>query len=136
MVVAGLVKELQVKIERLRAEIEKTRAYEAVLKLDLAAAERLLASEPRRGRRPKPKPQNVPLPLKPLASANNGHNKTAVAIQVIGRAADDGATAEDIWSAFQQHGLKAKKNYVFNITSRLKSKGRIDQRGDRFYLKG
>jgi hypothetical protein len=54
-------------------------------------------------------------------------------MEVIGRGDGQGITADDIWAVFQQHGVKAKKNYVFNITSRLTRTKRVEKRGDRYY---
>jgi hypothetical protein len=145
--VAASVKELQDKIRRLRLNLEKTRKKAAELKkaeetltLDLAAAERLLASErPRRGRRHKDKtpPPSPPVvgPSHPRSVSSNGSNKTEVAVGVIASADGQGATADDIYAVFQERGIKAKRNYVFNITSRLKQAEKIEQRGGRFYLK-
>lgn len=135
---------LQTRVERLRTEYEKARARAADLKAkeeslasELSAYERILAVELQREGQSAPQ---LSKPVQPALAADlrntgNGHNKTVLAAAIIGATGMQGASVSDLDMGFRQHGINLQRNYLFNITSRLKSQGKIEQRGGRYYVK-
>jgi hypothetical protein len=67
--------------------------------------------------------------------ASGAMNKTAIALSIIAAGGAGGVGIDDIERGFSERGQPLHRNYLFNITSRLKQQGRIEQRDRRYYLK-
>lgn len=142
----GLIDQLRARLEELTKEFERarTKAQEAMavadrLGQDVAAYSQTLAAEERRlGKTVTPaKPTTAQQPtLMPSMKIQRGKgDKTSVAFGAITQGGAQGVTVDDIEAALKAHGFDAKRNYIFNITSRLKQGGTIEQRGKRYYVK-
>jgi len=146
---AGLISQLDERIAQTEREYDRARqkAIEAqatadTLAAELAAYRQARAAEERRqgkattpAKTPTTQPSLVPGMTRQAIIARPGSGKTSVALATIAAAGPNGVSADDIANALQRFGLHFKRNYVFNITSRLKQKELIDQRGKRYYLK-
>lgn len=62
-------------------------------------------------------------------------NKTELAFRVIAARSNAGMTADELQEEFAKRGYTLHRNYVFNIASRLKQQGKIEQREGRYYPK-
>jgi hypothetical protein len=60
-------------------------------------------------------------------------NKTELARLIIAATGDNGMNADELQDAFAKRGYTLHRNYVFNIASRLKHQGKIEQRDGRYF---
>lgn len=141
----ALVDELRARVAECDKEVEKARERYAVAEATLEQAQRdrkhfqgaLDAILRREGGKTTPKKvvAKSQIAALPIAPPDDASNKTDIAFAIIKASGADGLETSDLDSALKARGLTFSKNYMFNITSRLKAQGKIDKRGRRYYAK-
>jgi hypothetical protein len=135
--------ELEKRLEQIRGEFEgaRQRAVEAAgvadtLRSQLSAYEQIYATELQRAGQHGP---IAPPAAQPVLSPDFGGegrvNKTDIAFHLISAKGPNGASVDDLEAGFKARGLVLHRNYLFNIASRLKQQGRIEQRAGRYFVK-
>jgi sRNA-binding protein len=137
----GLIEQLKDRIEQAAKEADRARARATEAEStaqraeqELAAYKQALAAEERRqGKTPaKATPQQ---PSLVPGIAREQIDKTGLALSVIAAGGTHGVSADDIQLAFRNRGIDLNRNYIFNIAGRLKTRGKIDRRGGRYYVR-
>lgn len=140
----AFIDELRKLVDSTRAAYEQAqqRAQAAALEAemlghDLRAAERTLEALLRRdGKAPAAASVSQAQPLLAPDLRTNGRiNKTDLAQEIIAAGGPMGVGLDDLDAGFQARGIALQRNYLFNITSRLKHQSRIEQRGKRYFVK-
>ena len=142
---------LRQRIDEARREVEEAKVASQAARVreeaainDLAAYERTLAAELRRNgsiatavstgiTEPTVK-RGIDLGFSSFR-ATTKTNKTAMAFDIVEAGEPNGVTAEDVQRGFEEKGMILNRNYVFNITSRLKGQKKIEQKGNRYFVK-
>ncbi|HXG54471.1 MAG TPA: hypothetical protein VNJ03_03755 [Vicinamibacterales bacterium] len=127
------IDELRLRVERVRLECERlkvasetARQNEEAKAEELRAWERIFAAEGGTGRVTPPIPPHTVIVK---------IDKTQRCARIVKDAGAVGVTPREVRDAFNKQGFELSLNYVFNILSRLKKTGTVEQREGRYYTK-